>query len=34
MIAYLAGILTGFTVGYPLGLWAIKYTIKEGNKRG
>lgn len=34
MIQYLAyGVLIGFTIGYPLGLWASWYTYKEVKKR-
>jgi len=34
MIQYLAyGVLIGFTIGYPLGLWASWYTYKEIKKR-
>jgi ABC-type nitrate/sulfonate/bicarbonate transport system permease component len=33
MIQYLAyGVLIGFTIGYPLGLWASWYTYKEVKK--
>lgn len=26
MIQFLSGVLLGFIIGYPLGLWAIGYT--------
>lgn len=31
MIGFLSGVLVGLSIGYPLGLWAIKYT-KEHNE--
>lgn len=32
MVAFLFGILTGFVVGYAIGVWAGWYTDKELNK--
>lgn len=33
MIGFLFGILIGFTVGYPLGLWAVEYSEREKDGR-
>ena len=34
MVEFLFGALAGFSVGYPLGLWAIGYTEKRNHDRG
>jgi hypothetical protein len=32
MLEFLSGVLLGFIVGYPLGLWAIDYTRKHNER--
>jgi hypothetical protein len=34
MISFLFGVLVGLSFGYPLGLWAMQYTLKEEGKNG
>jgi hypothetical protein len=33
MLNFFWGVLVGFLIGYPLGLWASWYTYKEIKKR-
>jgi hypothetical protein len=33
MLKFFWGVITGFLIGYPLGLWASWYTYKEVKKR-
>lgn len=33
MINFFYGILVGFVIGYPLGLWAIGYTNKYNARK-
>jgi hypothetical protein len=33
MLKFFWGVLVGFTIGYPIGLWASWYTFKEIKKR-
>lgn len=32
MVTFLFGVMLGFIIGYPLGLWATWYTEKEMRK--
>jgi hypothetical protein len=34
MLSFVWGVLMGFSLGYPLGLWAMGYTLKEKDKDG
>jgi biotin transporter BioY len=33
MIQFLFGVMLGFVVGYPLGLWAIGYTRRQNERQ-
>lgn len=33
MIQFLFGVMLGFIVGYPLGLWAIDYTRRQNERQ-
>jgi Na+/glutamate symporter len=33
MIQFLFGLMIGFIVGYPLGLWAIDYTRRHNERQ-
>jgi hypothetical protein len=32
MVSFLFGVMTGFVIGYPLGLWAIDYTRRHNGR--
>ena len=33
MIQFLYGVMLGFILGYPLGLWAINYTRRNNERQ-
>jgi hypothetical protein len=34
MLSFLFGVLIGLSIGYPIGLWAMEYNLKEENNNG